>query len=81
MVKIALSGACGKMGRVISNLISQRNDCKVIAGVDVAGQQYTNYPIVNNIFDLPETPDVVIDYSHLALSGLLSYCKMKNVPR
>jgi 4-hydroxy-tetrahydrodipicolinate reductase len=81
MVKIALSGACGKMGRVISNLISQRNDCKVIAGVDVAGQQYTNYPIVNNIFDLPETPDVVIDYSHpSALSGLLSYCKMKNVP-
>lgn len=81
MTNIAITGACGKMGRVIAHLVSQRDDCRVSAGIDLAGEAYADFPVVKKIFDLPETPDVIIDFSHpSALDELLSYCKMKSVP-
>lgn len=81
MTNIAVTGACGKMGRVISDICRQRTDCKIIAGIDLAGEQYDSFPVVRKVFDLPEKPDVIIDFSHpSALPDLLSYCKMNNVP-
>lgn len=81
MTNIAITGACGKMGRVIAELVKDREDCKISAGIDINGEKYGDFPIVSNIFDLTETPDAVIDFSHpSALDDLLSYCKMKNVP-
>lgn len=81
MTKIALTGACGKMGRVIDGIVSARDDCEIIAGIDLNGEEYHGFPIFRKVFDLPETPDVIIDFSHpSALPDLLSYCGMKNVP-
>lgn len=81
MTEIAITGACGRMGRVIAGLVSQRTDCKIIAGVDVAGEQYSDFPVYKKAFDLPQKPDVIIDFSHpSALPDLLSYGKMNNVP-
>ncbi|MBQ8172249.1 MAG: 4-hydroxy-tetrahydrodipicolinate reductase [Oscillospiraceae bacterium] len=81
MTKIAITGACGKMGRVIAGIINGRNDCEVIAGIDLCGTQYAEFPVVTKVFDLPEKPDVIIDFSHpSALPDLLSYGKMNNVP-
>ena len=64
MIKIAITGACGKMGRVIAGLIKQRTDCTVCAGIDLAGVQYDDFPVVTKVFDLEEKPDVIIDFSH-----------------
>ncbi|MBP3855570.1 MAG: 4-hydroxy-tetrahydrodipicolinate reductase [Ruminiclostridium sp.] len=81
MVKIAITGANGKMGRVISGLIAQRDDCEVIAGIDINTVQIGSFPIVKSPFELPEKPDVIIDFSHpSALDDLLSYCTMNGVP-
>lgn len=81
MVNIAITGACGKMGRVISNIVSKRNDGKIIAGVDLVNEQYSHFPIVNNVFELKIKPDVIIDYSHpSALESLLDYAKINSVP-
>lgn len=81
MVKIAITGACGHMGRVIAGLISERADCEVCSGIDTAGEKYGEFPIIKSVFDLPEKPDVIIDFSHpSALPDLLSYCNMNNVP-
>ena len=81
MTKIAITGACGKMGRVIVGLIKQRDDCVVCAGVDLVGDKYDDFPVYKKLFDIEEKPDVIIDFSHpSALPDLLSYCKMKNVP-
>ena len=81
MVKIAIAGANGKMGGVIANLAAQRTDCKVIAGIDLNTAPNGSFPIVKSPFDLPEKPDVIIDFSHpSALEDLLSYCKMNCVP-
>ncbi len=81
MTNIAITGACGKMGRVIAGICAERADCKVIAGIDLTGEQYSDFPVVTKVFDLPEKPDVIIDFSHpSALPDLLNYGKMNNVP-
>ncbi|MCL2071571.1 MAG: 4-hydroxy-tetrahydrodipicolinate reductase [Oscillospiraceae bacterium] len=82
MINIVLSGACGKMGRVIAELVGQRSDSRIVAGVDVAVcGGGPDFPVYKKIFDLKESADVVIDFSHPStLSDLLTYCKMKNLP-
>ncbi len=81
MTKIAITGANGKMGQVIARLIGERDDCKVIAGIDVNTAQNNSFPVVKSPFELPEKPDVIIDFSHpSALDDLLSYCTMNGVP-
>ncbi|MBO4865080.1 MAG: 4-hydroxy-tetrahydrodipicolinate reductase, partial [Ruminococcus sp.] len=75
MTNIAICGACGHMGRVIADVISGRDDCKVIAGIDKVTAQYADFPIVANVADMAEKPDVIIDFSHPStLDDLLSYC-------
>ena len=81
MTKIAITGACGHMGRVIAGIIGERSDCTVCAGIDMAGEAYGDFPLVKSVFDLSEKPDVIIDFSHpSALPDLLNYCKMNSVP-
>lgn len=81
MTKIAVTGVCGKMGRVIVNIVKGRDDCEIVAGIDLLGEAYDSFPVVKSVFDLPHKPDVIIDFSHpSALDDLLSYGKMNNVP-
>lgn len=81
MTKIAITGACGRMGRVISTLVNDRVDTIVSAGIDKLAEKYSSFDVVKSVFDLPEKPDVLIDFSHpSALPDLLSYCKMNSVP-
>ena len=81
MVKIAITGANGKMGRVITGLVEQRDDCEIIAGIDINLEKNGKFPIFKSPFELPEKPDVIIDFSHpSALDDLLSYCTMNGVP-
>ena len=81
MVNIAITGACGKMGRVIADIISARSDCRVCAGVDIVAEQYSDFPVYKNVNELTSKPGVIIDFSHpSALDSLLDYCKINNVP-
>lgn len=81
MIRIAVTGACGKMGRVIAALCKEREDCEIIVGIDKAANQYDSFPVYSSVFDITVKPDVIIDFSHpSALEDLLSYCKMNNVP-
>ena len=36
MCDIVIQGACGRMGRALAALIEARDDCRVVAGVDLA---------------------------------------------
>lgn len=81
MVKIAITGANGKMGKVIANLVAARENCTVIAGIDLNDTPNGAFPIVKYPSELTEKPDVIIDFSHpSALDDLLSYCTINNVP-
>lgn len=75
MLSVVISGANGKMGRVINSIISDRTDCKVIAGVDLNTNKYSDFEIYSNVKLLPEKPDVIIDFSHpSSLKDTLEYC-------
>ncbi len=79
MVNIILVGACGKMGRVISSLVNDREDCKIVAGVDKITEKYDDFPIYDDIENVTESADVIVDFSHpSALEGILKYaCEKK----
>lgn len=81
MTNIAICGANGKMGKTIYNCVKDRDDCKVIAGIDLYTEQYADFPIVASPTELPEKPDVIIDFSNPAsLDGLLNYCLSTGTP-
>lgn len=81
MTNIAICGANGKMGKTIYNCIKDRDDCKVVAGIDLYTEQYADFPIVDTPSSLTVKPDVIIDFSNPAsLDGLLEYCLSTGVP-
>lgn len=81
MTNIAICGANGKMGKTIYNCIQEREDCTVIAGIDLYTEQYADFPIVDAPSKLTVKPDVIIDFSNPAsLDGLLEYCLSTGVP-
>ena len=81
MTNIAICGANGKMGKNIYNCASEREDCKVVAGIDIFTKEYADVPIVETPAQLPVKPDVRIDLSNPAsLDGLLDYCFSTGTP-
>ena len=81
MTNIVISGANGKMGKVINNVISLRDDCRVIAGIDINTESYADISIFASPDMLPEKPDVIIDFSHpSALDSLIGYALSTGTP-
>ncbi|MBQ8967752.1 4-hydroxy-tetrahydrodipicolinate reductase [Ruminococcus sp.] len=75
MTDIVICGASGHMGRVIAEVINNREDCRVAAGIDKVTAQYGDFPIVSSVSELTVKPDVIIDFSHpSSLDDLLNYC-------
>ena len=62
MIDIVIHGINGRMGQVLCELISQRQDCRVAAGVDLRPSDGP-IPVVSRFADLPMKGDVVIDFS------------------
>lgn len=80
MVKIILSGCSGKMGHVITKCVESKENCEIVAGVDI-NKCDAPYPIFTSFADVDVDADVVIDFSHPSvLSSLLEYCKNKKIP-
>lgn len=76
MVKAVISGCFGKMGKVVGDVISKRDDIEAVAGVDKIMAGELSFEMVTDISDLTCKPDVIIDFSHpSALPGLLNYAK------
>lgn len=76
MTRIILTGCCGKMGNVIQSIVNNREDCQIVAGVDIFDNKNTSFPVYNNIADVKEEADAVIDFSNPSLlDGLLNYGK------
>lgn len=75
MTNVVICGANGMMGKTVANCISKRDNCKVVAGIDINTTQYSDFPIYSSPKDLSESPDVIIDYSNPnTLDDLLEYC-------
>ncbi|HJB87333.1 MAG TPA: 4-hydroxy-tetrahydrodipicolinate reductase [Candidatus Dorea faecigallinarum] len=81
MVRAIMHGCNGKMGRVITGLISEDEGIRIVAGVDAYTAVPNEYPVFDSIEKCDVEADVVIDFSNAsAVDGLLSYCRVRKLP-
>lgn len=81
MVRIIMNGCNGKMGRVITEIVSKDDACEIVAGVDLFDGIQNDYPVFKSIKDCNVEADVVIDFSSAkAVDDLLVWCNEKKMP-
>ncbi|KRQ87220.1 4-hydroxy-tetrahydrodipicolinate reductase [Caloramator mitchellensis] len=80
-MRVLLHGCNGRMGQVLTRIISQLEDMNVVAGVDREPNKYNNnYPVYDNLTKVQEEVDVLIDFSnHTALDSVLEFGLKRNV--
>lgn len=64
MTKIILSGAQGRMGKVITQLATENSAYEIVAGIDRQVDTSATFPIYHTLADVKESADVVIDFSY-----------------
>ena len=80
MLKILLSGACGRMGRQVAAL-AEDEQAEIIAGVDVRAESYASFPVYPSFSLVQEDAQVIVDFSRPeGLSALLSYARAHRLP-
>jgi len=80
MTKIILCGANGKMGHVIQSVVAGRDDCEIVAGVDI-NTESNGFPVYSTFGEIKETADVIIDFSNPALlDSMLAFSEDKKIP-
>jgi len=90
-VKILLHGCNGKMGQVITGLVSDlkgSEDLEIVCGVDSEPSKIQNtYPVYARIWDIPDgfledaRPDVIVDFSHhTSIRELLDFALSRRIP-
>lgn len=81
MVDIIMHGCNGRMGQMITGLVADDPDVRIVAGIDVAGGQKNDYPVFTSVNDCDVKADVVIDFGAAsAVDGLLDWCVSNKIP-
>jgi 4-hydroxy-tetrahydrodipicolinate reductase len=74
-------GCNGYMGQVISSLVAEDPDVKIVAGIDLADNRDNGYPVFTDIQNCDVEADALVDFSTAkALDGILTYCTEKKLP-
>ena len=81
MLKIILNGCNGKMGQVITRLVSDLPDAEIVAGFDINDSIANTYSVFTQPSMFSGTADVLIDFSHPdGLAPLLSFALDRKMP-
>ena len=81
MLRIMLNGCNGKMGKVIAKSVLDRDDCEIVAGVDVNADENDNFEVFKSIMEVKYDADVIIDFSNPnALDLLLNFAIKNKMP-
>lgn len=83
MIKIAVCGACGKMGRNIAELLKGDTEAEFYCGIDPRGGSSDGgeVTVYKSFKEIGVKPDVIIDFSSPAvLSDELEYAVKNGVP-
>jgi len=69
------------MGRTITNIVAGRDDCRIVAGIDLNTPLGADFPVFPTPSECDVDADVIIDFSvSSALSPLLDFAKAKQLP-
>ncbi len=81
MLDIILSGCNGRLGRAVSECAALRDDCRIVAGIDVNTDFALGFPIYKSFSNFDGRADVIIDFSNPnVLKGLLDYAVKSGTP-
>ena len=81
MTEIVIQGIGGRMGHVLCDMIAQRDDCCVVAGIDVKDGEQNGISVYDSLEKLNGKGDVVIDFSSpAAVEKALPYCEAHKLP-
>jgi 4-hydroxy-tetrahydrodipicolinate reductase len=81
MKKIILSGANGKMGKMVQETAKKRDDCRIVAGIDKKEDLTHDFPIFGSLEKVTEKADVLIDFSHPSLvCSILNFGLFNKLP-
>ena len=76
-----MHGCNGRMGRVITDLVSQESEATIVAGVDKFGNSTGEFPVFDSIEKCDVPADVIIDFSNAsAVDSVLDYAVEKKIP-
>ncbi len=80
MTDIIISGANGKMGRMLLSAIAETDGINAVAGLDVGPGGSGSFPVYTSFGEVAERADVIIDFSRpSALLSLLQYAEEKQL--
>ncbi len=81
MTDIIIQGIGGRMGHALCEMIAKREDCRVVAGIDVKDGEQNGIPVYDNLEKLEGKGDVIIDFSSpAAVEKALPYCEAHKLP-
>lgn len=81
MLRIALSGCNGRMGRVITDICAHKDNIKIVAGFDITGQKLADFPVYTDPHEFTGACDVIIDFSNVSVTdSLIDYCMRNKTP-
>lgn len=81
MIKAIMHGCSGKMGHVISEIVSGDEGIEIVCGVDVNTDAECGYPVFSSLSECDVKADVIIDFSTAAaVKGLLDGALKKDIP-
>lgn len=81
MIKVIMHGCNGMMGRMISDLMKEDAQAKIVAGIDMNTEHMYDYPVFASLDECTVEADVIIDFCSVkAIDALLDYCVTKQVP-
>lgn len=81
MTKIIMLGCNGRMGQMITDLVAQDDEAKIVAGIDVVNNRENSYPVFTTLGDCDVEADVIIDFSSAnEFEMRMDYAVDKQVP-
>lgn len=81
MLEVLVNGCNGKMGQVVCDLVEKDETLLLKCGFDRENTGEFAFPVYTNINEIPEKPDVIIDFSiPIATLNILKYAKENKVP-
>lgn len=81
MTDIIMHGCNGHMGRTITAIVENDDECRIVAGVDKNTGTENRYPVFDDISKCDVKADVIIDFSSaVCCEGLLDYSQKTGIP-
>lgn len=81
MTKIIMLGCNGRMGQMITDIVSDDNEAEIVAGIDLVNNRENDYPVFTDIKDCDIAADAIIDFSSSnGFEERMDYAVEKQIP-